>query len=141
MTASLERHARCEVTQDEDALEERALLALPWVAALCPLAWEALAHALAWRAMLHLGHWPRPSWDDPGSLDAPGFRVAYLAVLIGLPVLLSLGGVALGACGWVLYRRGAQAAFARALLVGASLSAWMAFARWDPTGVGAWLMD
>lgn len=140
MTPSLPHTPPLDVSA-EDALEERALLALPWVAALCPLAWEALAHALAWRAMVHLGHWPRASWDDPGAIDAPGFRIAYYVVLAGLPAVFSVGVVGLGACGWVLYRRGSKAAVARALLVVASLTAWIAFSRWDPTGVGVWLMD
>lgn len=140
MTPSLPRPSSLDPSA-EDALEERALAALPWLAAACPPLWVVLAHSLAWSAMLQLGRWPRPSLDDPGAIAAPGFAAAYLVLMLGVPGVFTAAAIGLGACGWVLYRQGARAATLRALAILASLALWIALARWDPARVVEWLMD
>lgn len=101
-----------------------------------------LMHYATWTVgRLVLGHWPRPSLDDPSSI--PGLALPYFATLafsMLLPVaaVLPIGRAGIAALmrepaagRWTL---GAVASFA---LVVASVL----FLRWDPNQVAVWFAD
>jgi hypothetical protein len=91
---------------------------------------------------LSLGHWPRPSLDDPGSIglwvDIPCMLTGVLLVL-GLPAFLAAVTV-------LAHRAFHDAAQRKNLLATAAVSvvlmiAVTLFLRWDPWRVGDWFMD
>jgi len=101
-----------------------------------------LMHYATWTVgRLVLGHWPRPSLDDPA--DIPGLWLPYFAtlafsMLLPAAAVLPIGRAGVGALKreptarrWTL---GAIASFV--LLVASVL-----FLRWDPNQVAVWLAD
>lgn len=95
---------------------------------------------LAGRASL--GHWPRPSLDDPKSIgawvDVP-YTITGLLLVVGLPAFI-IAVLAL------LYRAYCDEALRRRLLLVSALSiacmvATILVLRWDPLGVVAWYAD
>ena len=103
----------------------------------------SLAFLCTWLAgRLMLGHWPRPSLDDPKSIgslvDIPYFITGVL-LMFGLPAF----AVAVPALIW---RASQDEARRTSLLLvsGISLVAMVtviAFVRWDPLKIVAWYMD
>lgn len=103
-----------------------------------------LLHYLTWTwGRVSLGHWPRPSLDDPKDIDglwAPYHLTLAFQLLLPFAALIPLVyGVASVArpkrqpnpLGPVI-----EAALATALLLASLL-----FLRWDPHQVGAWFAD
>ncbi|MFN0130498.1 MAG: hypothetical protein ACKV19_27880 [Verrucomicrobiales bacterium] len=101
-----------------------------------------LMHYATWTVgRLVLGHWPRPSLDDPAGI--PGLWVPYFVTLLftmGLPVAAVLpiarAGVAAlnrepGAARWV------PVALVSTILLVASVL----LLRWDPNQVATWFAD
>ena len=102
-----------------------------------------LALLCTWLAgRLALGHWPRPSLDDPKSIgflvDVP-YTVTGALLMFGLPIF----AVAILALVW----RGSRDAVQRrslSVVAGVSLIAMIAVIAliwWDPWGIIAWFMD
>ena len=93
--------------------------------------------------LVTLGHWPRPSIDDPGSVVGPWmwtYDFTAILFLVGLPVAGILAAISLfrpflkGSPEW---EERLIEAVAGALLV---LLAF-AFLRWDPQRVLEWYLD
>jgi hypothetical protein len=89
-----------------------------------------------------LGHWPRPSLDDPGMIswwvDIPYF-VTGAFLVVGLPTFV----VAVGALIYLALR---DVARRKHLLLSAAASALFMIAavcllRWDPLRIVGWFMD
>jgi hypothetical protein len=89
-----------------------------------------------------LGHWPRPSLDDPKFIgvwvDIP-YTITWVLLLVGLPAFV----IAVSA---LLYRAYCDKARRKKLLLVSALSivcmvATILVLRWDPLGVAAWYMD
>ena len=107
-----------------------------------PFAVEASLFATWFAARLRLGHWPRPSIDDPGQIggwfDIP-MGITGILLIAGFPAFI----VAVGA----LFYRALRAPSERVrLLTTASvavllMAAEVLFARWDPLRIGDWFMD
>ncbi|MCW8138941.1 MAG: hypothetical protein KIT58_08565 [Planctomycetota bacterium] len=122
---------------------DAAALAGGWGPELCaiyPLVWLGLVHQMAWLASVHLGHWPRPSFDDPKGLPwpLPWLQILVLLALCAWPsaLVLGLGGVSVR----LSRRRWIGAASGLLALL---LAHWLVFelAAWDPAGTLDWLMD
>ncbi len=93
-------------------------------------------------ARLALGHWPRPSLDDPGMINR-WVDIPYVAtgacLVIGLPIFI----VAVGTLVYTALRDSAQRKY---LLTSAAASvlfmiAAISFLRWDPLQIVNWFMD
>lgn len=112
-----------------------SLLAYPFCLVLAPyLTWGA--------GRMALGHWPRPSLDDPKAIGS------VVSVLHDLTLLLATAGLGLFFVAWLalvgrsLFRPAERARWVR-------VTGWMAFLfllavgflRWDPLSVGVWLAD
>jgi hypothetical protein len=111
------------------------LLAYPMV---LPLAFYATWLAGRWS----LGHWPRPSLDDPKSLgamvDIP-YAITFLLLFVGLPAF-AVAVLALVGESWRNGSRRAGASLISAVAL-TSMIASIAFLRWDPLRVGEWFFD
>jgi hypothetical protein len=102
-----------------------------------------LAFFATWLAgRISLGHWPRPSLDDPKFIgawvDVP-YTITGLLLVVGLPAF------AIGVLG-LLYRDYCDATRRKSLLVVSGVSmvcmvATILVLRWDPLGIVAWYMD
>lgn len=102
-----------------------------------------LAFFATWLAgRISLGHWPRPSLDDPKSIgawvDVP-YTITGLLLVVGLPAF------AIGVLG-LLYRAYCDATRRKSLLVVSGVSmvcmvATILVLRRDPLGIVAWYMD
>jgi hypothetical protein len=89
-----------------------------------------------------LGHWPRPSLDDPKFIrawvDVP-YAITGFLLVVGLPAFtVAVFGL--------LYRAYSDETRRRTLLFVSALSivcmvATILILRWDPLGVVAWYMD
>lgn len=93
-------------------------------------------------ARLSLGHWPRPSLDDPKHIgpwvDIP-YVITRLLLIVGLPIF-AVVVIAL------VYRAFRDESRRKNLLLTATASvlfmiAGISFLAWDPFGVGDWFMD
>ena len=102
-----------------------------------------LAFVATWLAgRVSLGHWPRPSLDDPkgigGLVDIPYHLTAFL-LIAGLPAFGA------GVFGLLFRAYHDEAQRRNLLLVSAGSVACMILAvvvlRWDPLGVVAWYAD
>jgi hypothetical protein len=102
-----------------------------------------LAFFATWLAgRVSLGHWPRPSLDDPKFIgawvDVP-YTITGLLLVVGLPAF------AIAVLG-LLYRAYCDETRRKSLLFVSVLStvcmvATILVLRWDPLGVVAWYMD
>jgi hypothetical protein len=102
-----------------------------------------LAFFATWLAgRVSLGHWPRPSLDDPkmiGSLFDALYTITGLLLAVGFPVFaVSVLGL--------LYRSHCDEIRRKSLLFVSALSvvcmvATILVLQWDPLGVVAWYMD
>lgn len=102
-----------------------------------------LAFLATWLAgRVSLGHWPRPSLDDPKFIgawvDVP-YTITGFLLVAGLPAFT-------GAVLWLLYRAYCDETQRKSLLLASAFSivcmvATILVLRWDPLGVVAWYMD
>lgn len=107
-----------------------------------PLMLPAALYVTWFSGRLALGHWPRPSLDDPkdiGGITGVLYIIAGIVQMIGFPVFLTLTGFVL----WFgLFRQQGRRTYiiyacaAAALMILAVL-----FIRSDPNRVGEWYMD
>jgi hypothetical protein len=104
----------------------------------------ALMHYLTWTwGRIALGHWPRPSLDDPK--DIPGLWMPYflttaLGLLLPFAALIPL--VRAGAAVAAVTRQPEKIRpVVEAVLATALLLASLLFLRWDPHHVTAWFAD
>jgi hypothetical protein len=94
---------------------------------------------------LALGHWPRPSLDDPK--DIPGLWIPWsltmgLGLLLPFAALIPLGRAATGLAGAARTRRSAATTrFLEAALSTGLLLSSLLFLRWDPHQVASWFAD
>ncbi len=129
-----------ELARTGDGWAEQLGRRLPELCALYPVLWTGVAYHLAWLAQLQLGRWPRPNLDDPRALGGlvPALHLVLTLQLVLWPVSWAAGLLGVGlharASGW----RGAAL---RLLVLVVANSLMVAFARWDPGQVMAWVMD
>ena len=107
-----------------------------------PFALVAGFFATWFAGRVSLGHWPRPSLDDPkqigGWLDVP-YTITGVLLIFGFPAFI----VALAALVYRAYR----AAPERARLLGTAvvsvlfMVAASLYLGWDPLRIGDWFMD
>ena len=102
-----------------------------------------LAFLATWLAgRISLGHWPRPSLDDPkfiGPLVDVPYTITMLLLLVGLPVFTVAVLV-------LLHRAYCDETWRKSFLLSSILSivcmvATVCILRWDPLGVVEWYMD
>ncbi|MEY2546579.1 MAG: hypothetical protein QOG48_1696 [Verrucomicrobiota bacterium] len=107
-----------------------------------PFALVAALFATWFTARVSLGHWPRPSVDDPkqigGWFDVP-YTITGILLIPGLVAFI----VAVAALVYRAYRRPLErsrllttAVVSVLLMVAADL-----YLRWDPLRIGDWFMD
>lgn len=110
-----------------------------WVLALAPWLWEAAFWLFVVRATRALGHWPRPSLDDPKDL---GFTLHHYGLLLGLPfafaATLTLCAALLA---WPLLRREKVPVLAPWAVGVAGLGLILALGAVDPGNAGVWFAD
>jgi hypothetical protein len=116
----------------------KILLAVIWLQPVL-LVGSVLLAALA--ANMEIGHWPKPSIDDPSGMGAP---VQFFSVAWGFFLFGTLYTAILGIIGTPIYfvhfRSTRLAAWATSIYGAALLlSFWFVFI--DPTGFIDWLMD
>jgi hypothetical protein len=103
-----------------------------------------LMHYITWTyGRFALGHWPRPSLDDPK--DIPGLWVPY-ALTIALELLLPFAALfplvrAVVAVAAVARQPRRIRPVIEAVLSTTLLAASLLFLRWDPQHVAAWFAD
>jgi hypothetical protein len=94
-----------------------------------------------WAGRLSLGHWPRPSLDDPKAID--GIKAPYFAtgmMLLLLPAAL-LAPLAAMASVWLAPHAERKRTTVEALMALAGVVLTIAISRWDPHDVLAWFFD